>query len=241
LKPKTPISKRLADTRFLAARHGVAYEILRSLRIGWEFARGFIALRKVGSAVTVFGSARFGEGHPHYDLARRTGAALAAAGLTVITGGGPGIMEAANRGARESGGPSLGLGIALPHERGHNAYLDRHAVFSYFFVRKVMLIKYSYAFVILPGGVGTLDELTEALTLIHTGKLHDFPVILMGREYWRGFNDWLADVLVEKGAVSAENLANLHVTDDPAEAARIILAALAHTDLRIESRKSLAD
>ncbi|MCM2323368.1 MAG: TIGR00730 family Rossman fold protein, partial [Oligoflexia bacterium] len=158
----------------------------------------------------------------YYDLARQVGARLAREGFAVITGGGPGVMEAANRGAREAGGKSIGCNILLPHEQRPNPYLDQVVTFYYFFVRKVMLVKYSYAFIILPGGLGTLDEMSEAITLIQTGKLYDFPVILMGTEYWRGFREWLEGTLVSSGAVSREDLDFLHCTDDPEEMAAII-------------------
>jgi len=149
-----------------------------------EFIRGFRALHFVGPCVTVFGSARFKDDHPYYILARDVGSGLSRLGFTVMTGGGPGIMEAANRGAKESGGISIGCNIRLPKEQLPNPYLDRFVVFRYFFVRKVMLIKYSYAFVVLPGGFGTMDELFEAMTLIQTGKIRNFPVVLMGRNFY---------------------------------------------------------
>ena len=162
-----------------------AQELLRAIRIFTEFMRGFRALHFVGPCVTVFGSARFRENHPYYALARQCGAELARAGFTVMTGGGPGIMEAANRGAKEAGGRSIGCNIRLPKEQQPNPYLDRWITFRYFFVRKVMLVKYSYAFITLPGGFGTLDEIFETATLIQTGKIREFPLVLMGREYWQ--------------------------------------------------------
>ena len=155
------------------------------LEVLWDFFRGLRALHFVGPCVTVFGSARTEERDPYYQLARKMGAAIAELGFTVMTGGGPGIMEAANRGAKEVGGRSVGCNIELPHEQSANPYLDRFVTLRYFFVRKTMLAKYSYAFVVMPGGFGTLDEMFEALTLIQTGKLKDFPVIMMGKEYWR--------------------------------------------------------
>lgn len=210
------------EAQFLAGRHSRLYEFLRTLRISIEFLRGMMALHRIGPAITVFGSARFQEGHRYYQLAREVGAALARQGFTVITGGGPGIMEAANRGAQEMGGHSVGCNILLPHEQAPNPYLDQVVTFYYFFVRKVMLIKYSYAFIILPGGMGTLDEMSEAITLIKTGKLYDFPVILMGTEYWKGYLDWIHDVLVKNGAVSPDELSFVHMTDRPEEALQII-------------------
>ncbi len=211
-----------AEAQYLAGRNSRRKEFLKVLRIGIEFIRGMRALHFVGPAITVFGSARFKEGHPYYDLARKMGESLAREGYTVITGGGPGIMEAANRGAKEAGGISVGCNIRLPHEQNSNPYLDKVVTFYYFFVRKVMLVKYSYAFVILPGGMGTLDEMTEAITLITTGKIYDFPVILMGKDYWQGFMQWVHEVLVKSGAVSIEDLKVVTITDDPLEAMQII-------------------
>jgi len=189
-----------------------------------EFVKGFRALHFVGPTVTVFGSARFNEGHPYYELGRLIGRKLAQNGFNVMTGGGPGLMEAANRGAKEGGGYSIGCNIYLPHEQEPNPYLDRVVTFYYFFVRKVMLVKYSHAYVILPGGLGTLDEMSEALTLIQTGKLYDFPVVLVGKEYWKGFLDWVQNTLVAQGAISQNELTWVHVTDNPDEAVEPIRA-----------------
>jgi uncharacterized protein (TIGR00730 family) len=229
------------EAEFLAGRHSRLSETLRLLRITVEFIRGFRALQKVGAAITVFGSARFKDGHPYYELARRIGAALAREGYTVMTGGGPGLMEAANRGAKEVGGSSVGCNIILPHEQEPNAYLDRVVTFYYFFVRKVMLVKYSYAFVILPGGFGTLDEMTEALTLIQTGKLYDFPIILVGKQYWRGLLDWIRGTLVQGGAVSPEDLDFIHLTDDPEEALEIIRKTLQGLGLKLRPLPATVD
>lgn len=192
------------------------------LRIGWEFWRGAWSLRGIGPAISVFGSARFEDGHPYYELARNTGRALAQAGLTVMTGGGPGIMEAANRGAKEAGGYSVGCNIILPYEQRYNPYLSRAVTFYYFFVRKIMLVKYSYAFVIMPGGMGTMDEMSEAITLIQTGKIYNFPVILVGNDHWSGFRHWVENTLVPSGAVSKGDLDFLHFTNDPQEVLRIV-------------------
>lgn len=226
LSPPKPTLRRLGevadDVQFLAGARSPVYEAVRTLRIALEFLRGFWQLRHLGPAITVFGSARFKEDHRYYELARQTGRAIAAEGYTLLTGGGPGIMEAANRGAHEAGGRNVGCNISLPHESGSNPYLDQVITFYYFFVRKVMLIKYSFAFVILPGGFGTLDEMSEALTLIQTGKLYDFPVILMGKDYWSGFLQWLEGTLVAQGTVHAQDLHYLHVTDDPTEVAQIL-------------------
>jgi hypothetical protein len=211
-----------SEAHFLAGRHGYFREIERLFKIGMEFFWGFWRLHGIGPAITVFGSARFKEGHTEYQRAREMGALLARDGYTVVTGGGPGIMEAASRGAKEAGGQTVGCNIVLPHEQDPNPYLDRVITFYYFFVRKVMLIKYSYAFVIMPGGLGTLDEMTEAITLIQTGKLYDFPVILVGRDYWKGFYDWVENTLVAEGTVSREDLDFIHITDEPKEALEII-------------------
>ena len=197
----------------------------RALRILSEFVDGFDAMARIGPAVTVFGSARTPEGHPDYELARETGRQLARTGLAVITGGGPGVMEAANRGARDERGLSVGCNIELPHEQRSNPYLDVSIDFRYFFVRKTMFVKYASAFVVFPGGFGTLDELFEALTLIQTGKVRRFPLILMGTRTWRGLLDWLrADALAD-GRVNPAEIDLLTVTDDPAEAVRAVLAA----------------
>ena len=199
----------------------------RALRILAEFVEGFDAMAAVGPAVTVFGSARTAAGTPEYKTARAIGRRLAEAGYAVITGGGPGIMEAANRGCREGGGLSVGCNIELPHEQGANPYIDLGIDFRYFFARKVMFVKYADAFVIMPGGFGTMDELFEALTLIQTGKVRHFPVILVGTEYWRGLLDWIRGTLVAGGNVSASDLDLVQLTDDPDDVVRLIRAAAA--------------
>jgi hypothetical protein len=202
-------------------------ETLRVFRIMAEFVRGFRRLHFVGPCVTVFGSARFREPHPWYELARDVGRRLAKAGATVMTGGGPGIMEAANRGAKEAGGYSIGCNIRLPEEQKPNPYLDRWITFRYFFVRKVMLVKYSYVFVVMPGGFGTLDELFEAVTLVQTRKIESFPVVLVGRSYWAPLLDFLRTTLVPAGTISAEDVDLLHVTDSPEEVERVVRDTLA--------------
>jgi uncharacterized protein (TIGR00730 family) len=194
----------------------------RTLRILSEFVEGFDALATVGPAVSVFGSARFGEDHPDYALGREIGRQLAEAGYAVITGGGPGIMEAANRGCQEAGGFSIGCNIELPHEQSINPYVDLGVEFRYFFARKTMFVKYSDGFVILPGGFGTLDELFEALTLIQTAKIQHFPVVLVGSGYWQGLVDWVRDTLLPGGAIAAADRDLLQLTDDPAEVVRIM-------------------
>jgi hypothetical protein len=203
-------------------------ELFRALRIFRELIRGFRALHFVGPCATVFGSARFDESHPHYQLARETGRALAGEGLTVMTGGGPGIMEAANRGAREAGGVSIGCTIQLPHEQVTNPYLDRLVPFRYFFVRKLMLVKYSVGFIAMPGGFGTMDEIFETLTLIQTGKIRDFPVVLMGAEYWRPLLELLRGSMGPAGTIDELDVRRLLVTDSPEEAARHIARSAAH-------------
>jgi uncharacterized protein (TIGR00730 family) len=196
----------------------------RALRILSEFVEGFEALAEVGPAVAVFGSARSTRGDRAYELARRIGGELARAGFAVITGGGPGTMEAANRGAHEAGGLSIGCNVELPHEQHLNAYVDLSVEFHYFFARKTMFVKYSDAFVIMPGGFGTLDELFESLTLIQTGKIRNFPVVLVGHAYWDGLLAWMRDVQLPAGAISEADLGLLRVTDDPEEVVSIVTA-----------------
>ena len=196
----------------------------RVLRIQSEFVEGFDALAAVGPAVSVFGSARTKANHPNYKLARELGRLLAVQGYAVITGGGPGIMEAANRGCQEGGGVSVGCNIELPMEQGLNPYCDLGVEFRYFFVRKVMFVKYADAFVIFPGGYGTLDELFEALTLIQTKKILNFPVILMGAAYWGPLLTWIRETLTKQATINPEDVDLLRVTDDPAEACQIINA-----------------
>lgn len=207
---------------FLEGPRSRRFELGRALRIFWELIRGFRALHFVGPCVTVFGSARFGEGHPAYELGRSVGRALARAGFTVMTGGGPGVMEAANRGAKEVGGASIGCNIELPHEQRPNPYVDRAVTFHYFFIRKLMLVKYSYAFIALPGGFGTVDELFEVATLVQTGKVRDYPIILMGLDYWQPLVSQLRDRMVASGAIDAADLRHITLTDSPDEAAALV-------------------
>ena len=197
----------------------------RVLRIMGEFVEGFDTLSDVRNAVTIFGSARTPTDDPYYEKAIETAKLLAKEGFPIITGGGPGIMEAANRGAQEGNGLSIGCNIELPHEQGTNPYVERSIDFRYFFVRKMMFVKYSTAFVVFPGGFGTMDELFEALTLIQTGKVKHFPVVLFGRAYFQGLIDWLRETVGGQGKIDVKDLDLLYVTDDPAEVVRRIQKA----------------
>ena len=212
-----PAEEPPAERLFLEGPRSRWKELVSVLSILREFLRGFRALHFVGPCVTVFGSARFPEKHPYYELSRRAGHALARLGFTVMTGGGPGVMEAATRGAKEAGGYTVGCNIRLPEEQKLNPYLDRAVVFDHFFVRKVMLVKYSYAFVVMPGGLGTMDELFEALTLIQTKVIENFPVVLMGTEYYRPLMGLLAK-MVAGGTISNTDLDLLLLTDSVEEA-----------------------
>ena len=205
----------------------------RALRIMGEFVEGFDALAGIGPAVSVFGSARIGRGDPTYRMARSLARKLAKHGYAIITGGGPGIMEAANRGAREGGGVSVGCNIELPFEQGLNEYVTLGMEFRYFFVRKTMFVKYAEAFCIFPGGFGTLDELFEALTLIQSGKVQHFPVVLFGTAYWNGLIRWMRATPLVEGKISPEDLTIFTVTDDVDEAVQVILA---HHQMHIEAR-----
>jgi uncharacterized protein (TIGR00730 family) len=198
----------------------------RVMRITSEFVDGFDTLGDLPRAVTIFGSARTAPDHPHYAAARRTASLLAKADFAVITGGGPGIMEAANRGAREANGRSIGCNIELPFEQSANPWVDTMINFRYFFVRKTMFIKYSQAFVIFPGGYGTLDELFEAVTLIQTGKISHFPVVLFGRDYWSGLIEWLRTAVLAGHRIAQADLDLLQLTDDPEEVVAAVLAAV---------------
>nr|BCX00385.1 MAG: cytokinin riboside 5'-monophosphate phosphoribohydrolase [Bacteroidota bacterium] len=196
----------------------------RIFRIMAEFVDGFEKLGRLGPCVSIFGSARVSPGSRYYTWAVEVARLLVEYGYGVITGGGPGIMEAANRGAQEAGGPSVGLNIELPHEQRPNAYIDpdKLLTFDFFFVRKVMFVKYAQGFIVLPGGLGTLDELFEALTLIQTQKISRFPVVLMGRDYWQGLIDWLAKTVLGAGHIAPEDMLLFSITDDPAEAVETI-------------------
>lgn len=207
----------------------------RVLRIQSEFVEGFGALAELGPAISVFGSARFKPGAPEYELAGRVAQGLVEAGFAVITGGGPGVMEGANKGAREAGGTSVGLGIELPFEQGMNAYVDLGINFRYFFARKTMFLKYSRGFVVLPGGFGTFDELFEALTLVQTRKVQRFPLVLVGVDYWSGLLDWLRDSVLARGSISREDLDLIKLTDDADEAVRMVIEGLRDLSDEVEA------
>lgn len=206
-------------------------ESWRLFRIIGEFVEGFDVLPQYQPAVTVFGSSRVPENHSYYNMARELGKALADQGYTVLTGGGPGIMEGANRGGMETGGPSVGLNINLPREQQSNPYVTEALRFRYFFVRKVMLVKYSTAFILLPGGYGTLDELFETLTLIQTRKVRPMPVVLMGRSFWGGMIDWLRQRVSCEGMVDEEELSLVHLSDDIDEVIRLVEASRFEGDI----------
>lgn len=209
------------------ARQSTTTDAWRVMRIQGEFIEGFGTLAQLGPAISVFGSARMAEGSPEYEQAREVGRRLSEAGFTVVTGGGPGIMEAANRGAKEAGGTSVGLGIELPHEQGMNPWIDVGVDFRYFFVRKVMFLKYTQGFVVAPGGLGTLDELFEALTLVQTGKVTAFPVVLLGRDFWGPLVDWVRDTLVGRGMISPADVHLLQMADTAQEAVDLVLTTVA--------------
>jgi uncharacterized protein (TIGR00730 family) len=221
--PLSTADQRLLDSR--ARADWKTRDAWRALRILSEFVEGFDSLADLPPAVSVFGSARAKPDSPEAELAERLGTALAKAGYAVITGGGPGVMEAANRGASEAGGLSVGLGIELPFEQGLNDWVDVGIDFRYFFARKTMFVKYAQAFVVLPGGFGTLDELFEALTLVQTKKVTRFPVVLMGSAYWQGLLDWIRDTMAAEGKISPVDLDLICLTDDVNEAVRHIVEA----------------
>jgi uncharacterized protein (TIGR00730 family) len=227
--PATTTDQRLLDRRGPA--DWVHTDPWRVLRIQAEFVEGFGLLAELGKAVSIFGSARTARGTQDYALAEDTAAALTRVGYAVITGGGPGVMEAANKGASEAGGVSVGLGIELPLEQGLNDYVNVGVEFRYFFVRKTIFIKYSQAFVVLPGGFGTLDELFEAVTLVATGKITRFPIVLVGSSYWGGLLTWIREKVLAEGNIGAAELDLLHVVDSPEEVVDIIVRAHAETGI----------
>ena len=208
--------------RFLRGPGRRRQELLQAVRVFREMIGGFRALHFVGPCVTVFGSARTPEENPHYRLGMEVGGALADAGFTVMTGGGPGIMEAASRGAKEAGGRTVGCTIRIDEEEDANPYLDTCKEFNYFFVRKVMLVKYSYGFIVMPGGYGTLDEVFETATLVQTRKIEDFPIVLMGTDFWKPMLGFMEQTLVAQGMIDPEDFAAITVTDDAQEAAALI-------------------
>jgi uncharacterized protein (TIGR00730 family) len=230
--PATTTDQRLLDRRGPA--DWVHTDPWRVLRIQAEFVEGFGLLAELGPAVSIFGSARTPRGTAEYETAERIATGLAKAGYAVITGGGPGIMEAANKGATEGGGVSVGLGIELPREQGLNEYVDIGLEFRYFFVRKTTFIKYSQAFVVMPGGFGTMDELFEALTLVETGKITRFPIVLVGSAYWAGLLDWIRSTMLAAGNISVGDLDLVTVTDDPDEVVRFIARAHAQAGIELD-------
>jgi uncharacterized protein (TIGR00730 family) len=223
LVPGSTTDQRLLDGR--GPSDWVHTDPWRVLRIQAEFVEGFGSLAELGPAISVFGSARTKETAPDYQLAQEVGGALVKAGFAVITGGGPGAMAGANRGAQEAGGVSVGLGIELPFEQGMNQWVDLGVNFRYFFARKTMFVKYAQGFVVLPGGFGTFDELFEALVLVQTQKVTSFPIVLMGSEYWSGLLTWLAGPVAERGMINPADLKLVRVTDDVDEAVQLLIAA----------------
>jgi uncharacterized protein (TIGR00730 family) len=223
--PPSERNSSLDERRFLSVTRTADKERARLKRINKEFEMGFKKLGRIGPAITVFGSARFKPGEPYYELARQTGRVFAEAGFTVLTGGGPGAMEAANRGAHEAGGLTYGLNIILPHEQQPNPYVNDSFEFNYFFVRKVMLVKYSCAYVVVPGGLGTLDELFEAATLIQCQKIGPFPLILVGGKFWKGLRDFIA-YMASQGVFTTEEVGFSRIVETPEEAVQLVLKSL---------------
>jgi uncharacterized protein (TIGR00730 family) len=244
MQEKRPATQPTEDRKLLAAQPYADTQFLdtdawRALRIMGEFVEGFDTLARLGPAVTIFGSARIKPSDPSYKAAEELGAMFAKQGITVITGGGPGIMEAANKGAAEAGGVSVGLGVELPHEQSINKYCTLALNFRYFFVRKTMFVKYAQGFVIFPGGFGTFDELYESLTLVQTGKIDHFPVILWGREYWRPMVDWLEDPVAQEGMIARQDLKLFRITDDNDEVVRLIEESFAAARAAAEQAQAL--
>jgi uncharacterized protein (TIGR00730 family) len=220
--------QRLLDTR--GPSDWVHQDPWRVMRIQAEFVEGFGALAELGPAIAVFGSSRTQPDHPTYEIGERVGRALVEAGFAVITGGGPGTMEAANKGASQAGGLSVGLGIELPYEAGLNPWVDKGINFRYFFARKTMFVKYSQGFVVLPGGIGTLDEMFEALTLAQTRKVTRFPIVLIGVDYWSGLLAWMRETMLAEGKITQHDLDMLTLTDDVDEAVALMVAARRNGD-----------
>ena len=241
-KQNGPASLPTEDEQLFASPHDGDTAFLNSdpwrvLRIQSEFVDGFNSLAGIGPAVTVFGSARTQPGDPQYEQAVAVAQRLGEAGFAIITGGGPGIMEAANKGAHQAGALSVGLNIDLPFEQHLNPYVDLDIDFRYFFVRKTMLVKYSLAFVILPGGFGTMDELFEALTLIQTGKIQNFPVVMLGSSYWQGLVDWLRQTMITEGKIAEADLELLYITDSIEDAANLIVQCARSESWRSEKEE----
>jgi uncharacterized protein (TIGR00730 family) len=234
--PREPRPPATLDEELLGAEvesiESTQSDAARAQRVRAELDQGFRALARVGAAVSIFGSARTPRDHPEYQLARETARVLGEAGFAIITGGGPGIMEAANHGARDAGALSIGLNIDLPFELGLNHYVDLPLQFHYFFTRKVMFVRYASSFVVFPGGFGTLDELFEALTLIQTGKIRYFPVLLVGSEYWSGLVDWLRDRVLAECKISPSDMELFEVTDSPTRVLEVVRSA-AHRQARV--------
>lgn len=228
-------SRDIADKLLMQGPRSPMHDLKRLLGIGWDFYRGFYAFRNLGPTITIFGSARFSEDHRYYALTLTTARLLATYGFSIMSGGGPGIMEAANRGAREVNGVSLGCNIRLPSEQKPNAYLDHFVEFTYFYVRKVMLSRYSCAFIGMPGGFGTLDEIFEAITLMQTRKITSFPIVLMGTDYWQPVRTFITDTLLRNKTIYEEDLELIYFTDDPADALRYIAQ---YADTKARTRKN---
>ncbi len=237
--PQTTTDQRLLDDR--GKSDWLHADPWRVLRIQAEFVEGFGLLAELPKAVSVFGSARTKPGTPEYEQAVEIGARLHEAGYAVITGGGPGIMEAANKGCDENGGVSVGLGIELPFEQKLNDHIDIGLEFRYFFVRKTMFVKYSQAFVVLPGGFGTLDELFEAITLVQTKKITRFPIVLVGTEFWGGLLEWVKQTMLSSAKISPEDMDLIHLTDDPDEVVQVIVDAHLEAERRIQEEAAVAE
>jgi len=217
---KTPV--KTAENVFLEGPKSTTFDLGVTIMAFREMLRGFRGLKSVGPCITIYGSARFGPDHPYYALTRKLAGELALLGFTIMTGGGPGLMEAANRGAKDVKGRSIGCNIKLPHEQKPNAYLDRFLEFKYLFVRKVMLIKYSYAFVAMPGGFGTLDELFQVAVLVQTGKVKGFPLVLVGKDYWGPLYDFISKMLVENRTIQSQDLKYFVLVDSVEDAVKVI-------------------
>jgi uncharacterized protein (TIGR00730 family) len=238
------IPQETTDARLLATEQDISWlhqDPWRVMRIQAEFVEGFGALADLGPAISVFGSARVRPGDAEYELAEDVGHRLVEAGFAVVTGGGPGVMEAANKGACEADGISVGLGIELPFEQGMNQWVDLGVNFRYFFARKTMFVKYSQGFVVLPGGFGTMDELFEALTLVQTQKVSSFPIVLVGSSYWGGLIDWLRDSMLARGTISAADLDLVPVVDTAEEAVDAVLTGMAQLATEAEAQAAAAE